>query len=120
MKMIYDKKLDALLDPANMFIGDVDPLMNTSRQVAEIVSQNRPLYEFENEVVYREPVDRQEQLVVWICYITDTYGNPLPVKVVPTGEKALEWVGDEPKHLNKKDDETRGRRYAECFVVEAE
>ena len=64
MKMIYDKKLVALLDPADMFIGDVDPLWNSSRQVAEILEQNQPLLQKDAEVEEgcSEPAVSQEPL----------------------------------------------------------
>ena len=121
MKMIYDKKLDALLDPANMFIGDVDPLMNSRKQVVEILSQNRPLYEFENEKAIETGEESPEQSLVWICYITDNYGNPLVAKVVSTKKKALEWLSDAPHTIGKKDDdEVRCPRFVETYVLEME
>ena len=120
--MIYDKKLDAVLDPANMFIGDVDPLMNTSKQVAEILLQNRPL-------VQKDAKDKgkcegasphPEPFGVWICYIVDDYGNPTMVKLVSTDVQAHEWIQGRPRTIGLIDDGTRGNRFVEYHNVEVE
>lgn len=126
MKVIYDKQTGTLLDAIHVLIGDIDPMEQVTEEemIKEVVSQNRPLYEFENEkAAYTakdclEPADRQEQLVVWICYITDNYGNPLAVKVVPTEKQAWQWTEDEPMRLGTKDDETLGHRFVEKYIVE--
>lgn len=123
MKVIYDKKTGTLLDAAHVFIGDIDPMEHVTiqEQVAVVLLQNRPLYEFENEKAAETAKDFPEQFVVWICYITDNYGNPLVVKVVSTKKKALEWLSDSPHAIGKRDDdEVRGNRFVETFVVEAE
>lgn len=126
MKVIYDKQSGTLLDAVHVLIGDIDLMEQVTEEamIKEVVSQNRPLYEFENEKAAEtakdclEPVDRQEQFVVWICYITDNYGNPLVVKVVPTETQAQMWVDAEPLSLGTKDDEMRGSRFAEKYIVE--
>lgn len=65
--------------------------------------------------------DSPEQFLVWICYIADNHGNPLVVKVVPTKKKALEWLRGSPHNIGKKDDdEVRGHRFVESFVVETD
>ena len=128
MKVIYDKQTGTLLDATNVYVGDIDPMdhVTIQEQVAVVLLQNRPLYEFENEKGRQKATKdieskvSQEKFVVWICYITDNYGNPLVVKVVPTETQALAWVSDEPQPLNKKDDEPRGRHFVDRFVVEAE
>ena len=126
MKVIYDKKTGTLLDATHVFIGDIYPMeqVTDEEMITEVLAQDRPLHEFENEKDTKPeegalPEAWQEQYVVWICYITDNYGNLLVVKVVPTETQAQTWLGLEPLSLGKKDDEPRGRRYAECFVVEA-
>ena len=122
MKMIYDKKLDVVLDPANMFIGDVDPLMNTSKQVAEILLQNQPLLQkdVEPEEGCTEPEEDQEPLGVWVCYITDNYGDPIMVKLVATDVQAMEWFNSKPRTVGVMEDETRGNRFVEYHTVEVE
>ena len=163
MKVIYDKKTGTLLDATHVLIGDIDPMeqVTDEEMITEVLAQDRPLYEFENEKAAetqkarsylhcwaltpeetqvlreaetaetakdieskkgcREPEVSQEQFLVWICYITDNYGNPLVVKVVPTKKKALEWLSDAPHAMGKKDDdEVRGLRFVDRFVVEAE
>ena len=128
MKVIYDKKTGILFDAAHVLIGDINPYEQTTDEemITEVLAQDRPLHEFENEKAsVTEKATEQvklshEQFLVWICYITDNYGNLLVVKVVPTETQAQTWLGLEPLSLGKKDDEPRGRRYAECFVVEAE
>ena len=134
MKVIYDKQTGTLLDATHVFVGDINPMEHVTiqEQVAVVLLQNRPLYEFENEKGAEtvkdieskkgclEPEVSLEYFGVWICYITDNYGSPLVVKVVSTEAQAQMWI-NEPLSLNKKDDdEVRGHRYAECFVVEAE
>ena len=130
MKMLYDKQTGTLLDATHVLIGDIDPYEQTTDEamIIEILAQDRPLYEFENDKQTGTLPEKgcpelevsQEQFVVWICYITDNYGSPLVVKVVSTEAQAQMWI-NEPLSLNKKDDdEVRGHRYAECFVVEAE
>ena len=120
--MIYDKKLGAVLDPANMFIGDVDPLMNTSKQVAEILLQNQPLLQkdVEPEDGCPEPEVSQEPLGVWICYIVDDYGNPTMVKLVSTVVQAHDWIQGRPRTIGLIDDGTRGNRFVEYHNVEVE
>ena len=127
MKVIYDKQTGTLLDATQVLIGDIDPMKQVTDEemITEVLAQDRPLYEFENEKDTKPeegalPEAWQEQFVVWICYITDNYGNPLVVKVVPTETQALAWVSDEPQPLNKKDDEPRGHHFVDRFVVEAE
>ena len=122
MKMIYDKKLDAVLDPANMFIGDVDPLMNTSKQVAEILSQNRPLVQkdVETEEKCEGALPRPELFGVWICYLTADHGDPIRVKLVSTDVQAMEWVQGTPRTIGLLDDETRNNRFVEHHIVEVE
>ena len=122
MKMIYDKKLNAVLDPANMFIGDVDPLMNTSKQVAEILLQNRPLVQkdVETEEKCEGALPRPEQFGVWICYITDNYGDPIMVKLVSTDVQAMAWVTSKLRPVGVMEDETRGVRSVEYPTVEVE
>ena len=116
MKMIYDKKLDALLDPANMFIGAVDPLMNTSKQVAEILLQNRPLL----QIVAEDEAKGQDRFGVWLCYITDNYENSILVKLVSTDVQAQEWIQGRPRTIGLIDDGTRGNRFVEHHTVEVE
>ena len=146
MKVIYNKQTGALLDAAHVLLGDINPYEQSTdaAMVAEIlrqnrpllqkdaepedgcperfvVSQNRPRYELANEKAAVTGEDSPEQFLVWVCYITDNYGNPLVVKVVPTKKKALEWLSDEPHAIGKKkDDEVRGRRFVESFVLEVE
>ena len=43
MKMVYHPNTGELWDAAYVLIGDVDPLMNTTKQIEEILLQNRPL-----------------------------------------------------------------------------
>ena len=117
MKMLYDTQTGTLLDATEVFVGDIDPMEHVTiqEQVAVVLLQNRPLYKFENEkdAVTGEP--HPEQFLVWICYITDNYGNHLVVKVVSTKKKALEWLSDSPRSIG---DEARGNRFVESFVVE--
>ena len=123
MKVIYDKQTGTLLDATHVLLGDIDPYEQSTdgAMVEEVLRQNRPLYEFENEKAAETAKDFPEPLGVWICYITDNYGNPLVVKVVSTKKKALEWLSDEPHAIGKKkDDEVRGRRFVESFVLEVE
>ena len=134
MKVIYDKQTGTLLDASQVFVGDIDPMKQVTDEemITEVLAQDRPLHEFENEKAAetvkdieskkgcREPEVSQEQFVVWICYITDNYGNPLVVKVVSTETQAQTWLDDEPLSAGKKEYEPRGRRFVDRFVVEAE
>ena len=61
-----------------------------------------------------------EQFLVWVCYITDNYGNPLVVKVVATDSQAMEWVNSKPRPVGVMEDETRGNRFVEYHTVEIE
>lgn len=51
MKMIYDKTTGTLLYAAHVLIGDIDPMeqVTEQEQITEILAQDRPLHEFENE-----------------------------------------------------------------------
>ena len=122
MKMIFDKQTNTLMDPTYMLIGDVDPLMNTSKRIEEILSQNRPLVQkdVETEEQCEGASLHPEQSLVWICYITDNRGNAIVVKAVSTKKKAREWLSDGPHTIGKKDDEVRGHRFVESYVLELE
>ena len=122
MKVIYDKRTGTLLDAAHVLLGDVDPMEQTTDEamVKEVLRQNRPLVQkdTEPEKGCREPEVSQEPFGVWICYITDNYGNPIVVKVVPTETQAQAWVDSEPRSIGKKEDETHGGRFAVYHTVE--
>ena len=120
MKVIYDKQTGTLLDAIHVLIGDIDMYEQPTEEamIKEVLAQNRPLYEFENEKAAETAKDCPGQFVVWICYITDNYGNPIVVKVVSTDEQAGQWLDDEPMSLGTKDDETRGNRFVEKYTVE--
>ena len=65
--------------------------------------------------------DLSEQRLVWLCYITDNYGNPIVEKAVSTKEKALEWLSDRSHTIGRKDDdEDRGHRFVESYVLKLE
>ena len=51
MKVIYDKQTGTLLDATHVLIGDIDPYEQTTNEemITEVLAQDRPLYEFENE-----------------------------------------------------------------------
>lgn len=118
MKVIYDKQTGTLLDATHVLLGDINPYEQSTEgaMIEEVLRQNRPLYEFENE----KAAETAKDLLVWVCYITDNYGNPLVVKVVLEETQAQTWLDKEPLSLGKKDDETRGNRFVERFVVETE
>ena len=122
MKMVYHPNTGALLDPANMFIGDVDPMMNISKQIEEILLQNRPLVQ--KDVEPKEKCEgalpRPERFGVWICYITDKYGDPIMVKLVSTDVQAQEWIQGRPHTIGVIDDGMRGNRFVEYHTVEVE
>ena len=128
MKVIYDKQTGTLLDATHAFIGDIDPYEQTTdaAMVKEVLRQNRPLYEFENEKDAedkkgcQEPEVSQEPFGVWICYITDNYENPVVVKLVSTDVQAMEWVQGTPRTIGLIDDETRNNRFVEHHIVEVE
>ena len=123
MKVIYDKQTGTLLDAAHVLIGDIDPMeqVTDEEMITEVLAQDRPLYEFENEKAAVTVETNPEQFLVWVCYITDNYGNPLVVKVAPTKKKALEWLSDAPHAIGKKDDDkVRGHRFVESFVLESD
>ena len=124
MKMIFDKQTRVLLDPANMFIGDIDPLVQrTSQEKAEeILSQNRPLVQKDVETKEKceGALPHPERFGVWICYITDNHGDPIMVKLVSTDVQAHEWVQGRPRTIGLIDDGTRGRRFVEYHTVEVE
>ena len=122
MKMVYHPNTGALLDPANMFIGDVDPLMNTSKQVAEILLQNRPLLQkaAKDKGKCEGASPHPERFGVWICYITDNHGDPIMVKLVSTDVQAMEWVQGTPRTIGLIGDETRNNRFVEHHTVEVE
>ena len=116
MKMIFDKRTRNLLDPTDMLIGDVDPLMNTSKRIEEVLLQNRPLLQKDAEDEGKD----QEPLGVWICYITDDHGDPIMVKLVSTDVQAHEWIQGRPRTIGLIDDGTRGNRFVEYHTVEVE
>ena len=122
MKMIYDKQTCVLLDPTKMFIGDVDPLMNASKQIEEILLQNRPLVQkdVETEGKCEAPSPHPERFGVWLCYITDDCGDPIMVKLVSTDVQAQEWIQGRPRTIGLIDDGTRGKRFVEYHTVEVE
>ena len=119
--MIFDKQTRVLLDPANMFIGDVDPLVQrTSQEKAEeILLQNRPLVQKVQKVAEDEE-KCQERFGVWICYITDKYGDPIMVKLVSTDVQAQEWIQGRPHTIGVIDDGMRGNRFVEHHTVEVD
>ena len=122
MKVIYDKKSGTLLYATHVLLGDIDPYEQSTEwaMVKEVLRQNRPLLQedAEDEKGFPEQADSQEPLGVWICYITDNYGNPIVVKVVPTETQAQAWVDSEPRSIGKKEDETHGGRFAVYHTVE--
>lgn len=122
MKVIYDKETGTLLYAAHVLIGDIDLMeqVTDEQRITEVLRQNCPLYEFENEKAAETAKDFPEQFLVWVCYITDNYGNPLVVKVVSTETQAQAWLDKEPLSLGKKDDEPRGNRFVEYHTVEVE
>ena len=122
MKMIYDKQTCVLLDPTKMFIGDVDPLMNSSKQIEEILLQNRPLVQKDakDKGKCEGALPHPERFGVWICYITDSHGDPIMVKLVSTDVQAMEWNNGRPRTIGVMDDETRGNRFVEYHTVEVE
>ena len=118
MKLVYDTKTGTLLSAVNLMIGDINPYEYTTdeQRIQEIVSQNRSLLQDEHATdKFSEP---GEEHPVWVCYITDNYGNPLVVKVVSTATQAQTWLDKEPLGIGKKDDETRGNRFVERFDLD--
>ena len=122
MKRIYNQKTGLLMDAANVFIGDVDPLMNSSKQIEEILLQSRPLVQKDakDKGKCEGALPRPERFGVWICYITDNYGNPIMVKLVSTDVQAHEWIQGRPRTIGLPDDEMRGNRFVEHHTVEVE
>ena len=116
MKMIFDEQTSTLMDPTKMFIGDVDPLMNTSKQIEEILLQNRPLLQKDAETEEKD----QERPGVWLCYMADKHGDLVMVKLVSTDVQAMEWNNGRPRTIGLIDDGTRGRRFVEYHTVEVE
>ena len=124
MKMFFNRKTSTLMDPADVFAWEIDPLVHrTNLEKAEaILSQNRGLLQedVEDEKGCPEPEVSQEPLGVWICYITDNYGDPIMVKLVSTDVQAHEWVQGRPRTIGLIDDGTRGKRFVEYHNVEVE
>ena len=118
MKRVYNRKTGLLMDAANVFVGTIDPLVHrtSQEQAEEILSQNRPLLQ---EVAEDEEKGR-ERFGVWICYITDSHGDPIMVKLVSTDVQAMEWNNGRPRTIGVMDDETRGNRFVEYHTVEVE
>ena len=118
MKMLYNHKTDALMDAANVFVGDIDPLIHrtSQEQAEEILLQNRPLL----QKVAENEEKCQERFRVWVCYITDNHGDPIMVKLVSTDVQAMEWVQGTPRTIGLLDDETRNNRFVEHHIVEVE
>ena len=122
MKVIYDKQTGTLLDATHVLLGDIDPYEQSTNgaMIEEVLRQNRPLYEFENEKAAETAKDFPEPLGVWICYITDNYGDPIMVKLVSTEVQAMAWVTSKPRPVGVMEDETRGVRFVEHHTVEVE
>ena len=122
MKVIYHPEAGLLMDAADVLIGDVDLLMGLAEQIEEVLSQNQPLLQkvVESEKGCQEPEVSQEPLGVWVCYITDNYGDPIVVKLVSTDVQAMAWVHSKPRPVGVMDDETRGNRFVEYHTVEVE
>ena len=124
MKVIYDKKSGTLLYATHVLLGDIDPYEQSTEwaMVKEVLRQNRPLLQedAEDEKGFPEQADSQEPLGVWICYITDNYGDPIMVKLVSTEVQAMAWVTSKPRPVGVMEDETRGVRFVEHHTVEVE
>ena len=118
MKIVYNRKTNTLTHAADVFVGDIDPLIHRTYQekVEEILSQNRPLRQKDAE----DEAKGQERFGVWICYITDNHGDPIMVKLVSTDVQAREWVQGRPRTIGVIDDGTRGKRFVEYHTVEVE
>ena len=121
MKLVYDTKTGTLLSAVNLMIGDINPYEYTTdeQRIQEIVSQNRSL--LQDEHATDKVSEPGEEHPVWVCYITDNYGNPIVAKVVSSETLAQQWISDEPQRMGKRgDDDSHGARYTEMYVVEAE
>ena len=120
MTMLYEQRTGTLMDATYVLIGDVDPLMNTTKQIEEILLQNRPLVQkdVETEGKCEAPSPHPERFGVWLCYITDDCGDPIMVKLVSTDVQAREWVQDRPRIIGLIDDGTRRKRFVEYHTVE--